>query len=131
MREHGQPRPGQSDEKICETCGRPFSWRRRWARDWDRVRYCSARCRGGPGAADRAAEQAILDLLERRRAGATICPSEVARERWPGHWRDHMETVRSAARRLAGRGTIDITQDGRSVDPGTFRGPVRLRLRRR
>ncbi|WP_339807070.1 DUF2256 domain-containing protein [uncultured Marinobacter sp.] len=26
-------------------CLRPFTWRRKWARDWDSVRYCSERCR--------------------------------------------------------------------------------------
>lgn len=31
--------------KACATCGRPFSWRRKWARVWDEVRYCSDRCR--------------------------------------------------------------------------------------
>ncbi|MFY0691649.1 MAG: DUF2256 domain-containing protein [Paracoccaceae bacterium] len=31
--------------KICLTCGRPFEWRRKWARNWDEVRYCSQRCR--------------------------------------------------------------------------------------
>ncbi|MBN2886693.1 MAG: DUF2256 domain-containing protein [Chromatiaceae bacterium] len=31
--------------KICACCGRPFSWRRKWARDWEQVRYCSERCR--------------------------------------------------------------------------------------
>lgn len=32
-------------QKICACCGRPFSWRRKWARDWDQVRYCSDACR--------------------------------------------------------------------------------------
>ncbi|MEI8322304.1 MAG: DUF2256 domain-containing protein [Actinomycetes bacterium] len=31
--------------KICAICGRPFEWRRKWARDWENVRYCSDRCR--------------------------------------------------------------------------------------
>ena len=31
--------------KVCEACDRPFSWRKKWARDWDAVRYCSDRCR--------------------------------------------------------------------------------------
>ncbi|MFN3296730.1 DUF2256 domain-containing protein [Caldimonas sp.] len=31
--------------KPCAHCGRPMSWRRRWARVWDEVRYCSQRCR--------------------------------------------------------------------------------------
>jgi len=33
-------------EKTCATCGRPFTWRKKWAKVWDEVRYCSDRCRG-------------------------------------------------------------------------------------
>jgi hypothetical protein len=40
-------------EKICAHCGRPFAWRKKWARMWDEVKYCSQRCRearkDGPG----------------------------------------------------------------------------------
>lgn len=32
-------------QKPCLACGRPISWRRKWARDWDQVKYCSERCR--------------------------------------------------------------------------------------
>lgn len=39
--------------KVCPTCGRPFAWRKKWARDWDRVVYCSDACRRGKeGGAD-------------------------------------------------------------------------------
>ena len=31
--------------KTCIACGRPFSWRKKWERDWDQVRYCSDACR--------------------------------------------------------------------------------------
>jgi hypothetical protein len=31
--------------KPCATCGRPFEWRKKWARVWDEVKYCSDRCR--------------------------------------------------------------------------------------
>lgn len=31
--------------KICEACGRPMTWRRRWARTWEEVKYCSDACR--------------------------------------------------------------------------------------
>jgi hypothetical protein len=41
-------------EKTCATCGRPFTWRKKWARVWDEVRFCSNRCRaarkGAPAA---------------------------------------------------------------------------------
>ncbi len=36
---------GDLPVKLCATCGRPFTWRRKWARDWEEVRYCSERCR--------------------------------------------------------------------------------------
>ncbi|NWG71807.1 MAG: DUF2256 domain-containing protein [Parvularculaceae bacterium] len=32
-------------KKICAACGRPFSWRKKWRRDWGAVKYCSDRCR--------------------------------------------------------------------------------------
>ena len=35
----------QLPEKICEVCKRPFSWRKKWERDWEQVKYCSERCR--------------------------------------------------------------------------------------
>ncbi|MBR9812320.1 DUF2256 domain-containing protein [bacterium] len=31
--------------KTCQTCGKPFAWRKKWARDWAQVKYCSERCR--------------------------------------------------------------------------------------
>ncbi len=33
-------------EKICVVCKRSFSWRKKWERVWDEVKYCSKRCRG-------------------------------------------------------------------------------------
>ncbi|MBB2157746.1 DUF2256 domain-containing protein [Gluconacetobacter diazotrophicus] len=35
--------------KLCAACGRPFVWRKKWARDWSSVRYCSTRCRSTKG----------------------------------------------------------------------------------
>ncbi|MGI9523754.1 MAG: DUF2256 domain-containing protein [Hyphomicrobiaceae bacterium] len=34
-------------EKVCATCARPFRWRKKWAKIWNEVRYCSHRCRRG------------------------------------------------------------------------------------
>ncbi|MCC6511474.1 MAG: DUF2256 domain-containing protein [Pirellulaceae bacterium] len=32
-------------EKICAHCLRPFAWRKKWAKVWHEVRFCSDRCR--------------------------------------------------------------------------------------
>lgn len=34
--------------KLCVVCAKPFTWRKKWARDWDNVKYCSRRCRDRP-----------------------------------------------------------------------------------
>ncbi|MBP7550003.1 MAG: DUF2256 domain-containing protein [Gemmatimonadaceae bacterium] len=31
--------------KDCRACGRPFTWRKKWERDWDSVLFCSDACR--------------------------------------------------------------------------------------
>jgi hypothetical protein len=31
--------------KICAVCGRPFTWRKKWAREWESITVCSDRCR--------------------------------------------------------------------------------------
>ena len=37
---------GDLPSKPCQHCGRPMAWRKKWARDWENVRYCSKRCAG-------------------------------------------------------------------------------------
>lgn len=115
------------EEKHCAACGRPFAWRKRWARTWSQVRYCSGACRRRrKHPQDAALEAAILDLLASRRPDATICPSDAARRVAPDDWRTLMEPTRRAARRLALQGRVRILQQGRAVDPGRIRGPIRI-----
>ncbi|MGC8561198.1 MAG: DUF2256 domain-containing protein [Phycisphaerae bacterium] len=33
------------ERKICEVCRRPMPWRKKWAKNWASVRYCSDACR--------------------------------------------------------------------------------------
>ena len=32
--------------KLCVVCQRPFTWRKKWERCWEEVKYCSKRCSG-------------------------------------------------------------------------------------
>jgi hypothetical protein len=32
--------------KVCISCKLPFEWRKKWAKDWENVKYCSKRCAG-------------------------------------------------------------------------------------
>lgn len=49
---HKKPGPGEFKgnksflpSKPCVACGRPMTWRKAWAKNWDEVRYCSEACR--------------------------------------------------------------------------------------
>ena len=117
--------------KTCAVCGRTITWRKKWERSWPQVKYCSDACRRKKSAAASSSLDAeILQMLSMRANGVTICPSDVARKVEPDDWRPLMEPVREAARRLVAKGAVEITQNGRVVDPSTVRGPIRLRLRK-
>ncbi|RBY92079.1 DUF3253 domain-containing protein [Blastococcus sp. TBT05-19] len=72
-------------------------------------------------------ERVIGELLDRRSADSSICPSEAARAVDPEAWRDLMPDARAAAGRLAAAGEVEVTQGGEVVDVGSARGPVRVR----
>ena len=117
--------------KPCAVCGRAITWRRKWAKNWDEVRYCSDACRRRKlRPDDLRLERAILRLLLNRPAGSSICPSEAARLVSPDGdtWRELMEPSRAAARRLTALGLAIITQKGQPVDPSSARGPIRITL---
>ena len=120
--------PSVPEPKTCASCGRTIEWRKKWARSWDDVKYCSDACRRHKVTdTDRALEASIRSLLDSRKGGATICPSEAAREVGGEDWRDLMEPARRAARRLVAAGEVEVTQGGKVVDPSTAKGPIRVR----
>lgn len=72
----------------------------------------------------------VLQLLEQRAIGASICPSEVARslEQEEPAWRALMPEVSRVARALAAAQIIDLTQGDVRLDPDSEpEGPIRLR----
>ncbi|MCG9909966.1 MAG: DUF2256 domain-containing protein [Flavobacteriales bacterium] len=32
-------------QKDCVVCKRPFTWRKKWEKNWEEVKYCSNACR--------------------------------------------------------------------------------------
>ena len=121
-------------KKTCMVCGREFQWRKKWQNCWHQVKYCSRACRkAGITDTDIKLEKVIMEILHSAKAGTSICPSQAARkvvgdddER---SWRPLMEPARMAARRLAHRCQIRILQGGKEVNPSTFKGPIRLKLK--
>ena len=70
-------------EKTCARCGRRFSWRKKWERDWEQVRYCSTACRRRKlNHEDQALEERILRALDHEEGhGMADGPMPTADER--------------------------------------------------
>ena len=84
-----------------------------------------------PPASDQRAQlrALILELLEQRAVGKTICPSDAARALASASFRPLMPAARAAAADLVASGEIEVTQKGEVVDIEKARGPIRLRSR--
>jgi hypothetical protein len=54
--------------KTCVSCHRPFTWRKKWERDWEDVRYCSDACRRR-GPQEAAAQQPVVPRMNERGTG--------------------------------------------------------------
>lgn len=113
------------------SCGRRIAWRRKWARDWDRVRYCSDACRRrGIRPLDQRLEDIIAEHLSRTGSMADV--ADAARELAAAEGvpeAELTEPARRAARRLVAAGRAELVQGGRAVDPSTARGPFGIRRR--
>ncbi|MFN7020214.1 MAG: DUF3253 domain-containing protein [Phycisphaerales bacterium] len=118
--------------KLCAVCARPITWRKKWERDWENVRFCSDACRRARRSVEQARcggasiEAEILRRVQDLRPGSTVCPSEIARHISPQDWRGLMPELKNAVRRLAAAGRLRALQGGREVDAATAKGPIRL-----
>lgn len=110
--------PAPLPSRVCQSCGRAFAWRKKWARDWEQVRYCSKACRssGHPGR--------LVHCLAERLTEERLLALDTQLERSLGCGR---ERLRSAARLLAQAGSAQLLHQGKQVSPNEARGALTLR----
>jgi len=109
----------QEPDKICASCGRLITYRKKWEKNWAEIKYCSDECRRNKNKYD--FREKILELLKSK---ALIEQTDVV-----GEDKALLEHVRRSARLLAHEGKVQLLQNGKVVDPNTFRGPVQIRLK--
>jgi hypothetical protein len=37
-------------QKLCIVCNKPFTWRKKWEKNWNEIKYCSQKCRNNGSA---------------------------------------------------------------------------------
>ena len=120
------------EQKYCTVCGRQMTWRKRWQRNWEQVRYCSKACRRrGLSSTDRQLETAIMGVLDTQATsdGISIQALTAELKTIPAdHQPQHLvPATKNAVRRLANSGSLEVRQHGRRVDPSTTKGPFTIR----
>lgn len=103
-----------------------ITYRKKWEKNWDEVKYCSDECRRNKNKYD--FRERILAMLHTRPPQQLLCPSEVLSGDQKAD-KAMLEHARRSARLLAHEGKVEILQNGKRVDPSAFRGPIHVRLK--
>ena len=115
-------------QKNCSSCGRSFTWRKSFAKNWEHVKYCSNACRKRKlSKIDKQIENSILELLEAETYSNPLSTDQIADFLDFGNDKNLLESIKRAARRLEMKSFVIITQDGKRVDSSTAKGHLQIR----
>tara|TARA_Y100000768_G_scaffold91694_1_gene66132 strand:- start:841 stop:1221 length:381 start_codon:yes stop_codon:yes gene_type:complete len=115
-------------QKNCSSCGRSFTWRKSFAKNWEDVKYCSNACRNRKlSKIDQQIENSILELLEAETYSNPLSTDQIADFLDFGNDKNLLESIKRAARRLEMKSFVIITQDGKRVDSSTAKGHFQIR----
>ena len=113
------------ETKHCNSCGRPFDKQKRFEKNWDEIKYCSAKCRKEK--LEKNQTELEVFIIEKLSLVSNICPSQIATEFFgKDRMKQMMEPVRCACRRLHLADKIKITQGNKPIKTLNFRGPIRI-----
>ena len=115
-------------QRSCSSCGRSFTWRKSFAKNWDAVKYCSNACRKRKlSKIDQQIENSIFELLETQTYPTPLTTGQIADLLDFGNDKNLLESIKRAARRLEAKSFVMITQDGKRVDSSTAKGHLQIR----
>tara|TARA_B100000459_G_scaffold67036_1_gene36981 strand:- start:3 stop:383 length:381 start_codon:yes stop_codon:yes gene_type:complete len=115
-------------QKNCSSCGRSFTWRKSFAKNWEDVKYCSNACRNRKlSKIDQQIENSILELLEAETYSNPLSTDQIADFLDFGNDKNLLESIKRAARRLEMKSFVIITQDGKRVDSSIAKGHLQIR----
>ena len=115
-------------QKSCSSCGRSFTWRKSFAKNWADVKYCSNACRKRKlSKIDQRIEKIIIELLEAQPHPTPLDTTQIADFLDFGNDKNLLESIKRAARRLESKSFVIITQDGKKVNSSTAKGHLQIR----
>ena len=96
-------------EKKCVSCGLSFSFRRKFKKNWEEVKYCSKKCRKNKlQNSDKELEDFILDFSRGPCPPRVTQARTISRTYFGIHWKKFHQRVLAAIRRLSHRNILII-----------------------
>ena len=96
-------------EKTCISCGLSFSFRKKFEKDWDEIKYCSKKCRKNKlEKSDKEIEDFILEFARGLYPPKAIQARTISRTYFGIHWKKFHQRVLAAIRRLSHRNILMI-----------------------
>lgn len=114
------------NEKICQSCGRPFENRKKWRDIFDEIKYCSKKCKSNKSPIK--LKEKIMSYLNSQNSRSAYSLDKILSAEEFNN-KAILEKARCAARLLADEKIINIIQNGKTVDPTDFKGSIEIKLK--
>jgi hypothetical protein len=115
----------EESEKICQSCGRPFSNRKKWEGRFHEIKYCSKTC--SSRRVPKKSMAMIISHLESLKNGTIVELKEILNHEDQDNTKK-LEEARCASRLLASEGKIIVMQNNKKVSSHSFKGPIQVKL---
>ncbi len=113
------------ESKICLSCGREMTYRKKWEKNWDEVKYCSDECRRNKNKYD--FRETILNALNQATTKSILSVEDVIKT-LDSTTPDTVEHIRRSVRLLYHEKKIEVLQNNKIIDGGNFKGAISFRL---
>ena len=97
--------------KHCLSCVSPFTEQKRWEKNWDEIKYCSARCRTNRW------DKKFKDLDRFIIEHISLSVDEIEEKYFTKKNKDAQEIIKSFCRRLHELNLIEISKKGSLLLP--------------
>lgn len=112
-------------EKICQSCGRPFSNRKKWEGRFNEIKYCSKTC--SSRRVPKKYKDLIIAYLVSQKRGSVVDLEVIIDQQEPDN-KKKLEEARCACRLLADEDKITILQNNKKASQHSFKGPIQVKL---
>lgn len=106
------------DHKTCKACGRDFQWRKKWANNWEDVKFCSKACSNMNLESLEILKALLLNTIRSSNDGITLDQIKVNYDK---------KLIHSALRLLEIEGKVELFKANKKIKAQNLNGNIRIK----